>query len=136
MYHYTKLSFLSVKNTFKKACGLEILGSSKKFVGRNIFSVKSFVSSSHFYHFSSISSMCKKCPYSEFFWSVFFRIWTEYGEMLRISPYPVQMRENTGSEKLRIRTFFTQWLSSRCKENRRLVSTGIMVKHQTLFLHL
>ena len=60
----TKLSFLSVKNTFKKACSLEILGSSKKFVGRNIFSVKSFVSSPHFYHFSSISSMRKKCPYS------------------------------------------------------------------------
>ena len=26
----------------------------------------------------------KKCPYSEFFWSVFFRIWTEYGQILPI----------------------------------------------------
>ena len=28
----------------------------------------------------------KKCPYSKFFWSVFFRVWIEYS---------VQMRENT-----------------------------------------
>ena len=36
----------------------------------------------------------EKCPYSEFFWSVFSRIRTEYGEILRISPYSVRMREN------------------------------------------
>ena len=35
----------------------------------------------------------KKCPYSELFWSAFFRIRTEYGE-IRISPYSVRMREN------------------------------------------
>ena len=27
-----------------------------------------------------------KCPYLEFFWFVFSIIWTEYGEILRISP--------------------------------------------------
>ena len=32
------------------------------------------------------SSLREKCPYSEFFWSVFSRIWT-------ISPYSVRMRE-------------------------------------------
>ena len=37
------------------------------------------------------STMCEKCPYSELFWSVFSRIWT--GEILRISPYSVRMRE-------------------------------------------
>ena len=37
----------------------------------------------------------EKCPYSEFFWSVFSRIRIEYGEILRISPYSVWMRENT-----------------------------------------
>ena len=37
----------------------------------------------------------EKCPYSEFFWSIFSHIWTEYGEILRISPYSVRMRENT-----------------------------------------
>ena len=35
----------------------------------------------------------KKCPYSELFWSVFSRIWTEYREILCISLYSVQMRE-------------------------------------------
>ena len=39
-------------------------------------------------------SLREKCPYSEFFWSVFSRIPTEYGEILRISPYWVRMREN------------------------------------------
>ena len=38
--------------------------------------------------------MRKKCPYSELFWSVVSRIWTEYEEILRISPYSVRMREN------------------------------------------
>ena len=36
----------------------------------------------------------KKCPYSELFWSTFSRIRTEYGEILRISPYSVRMQEN------------------------------------------
>ena len=37
----------------------------------------------------------EKCPYSELFWSAFSRIWTEYGEILCISPYSARMRENT-----------------------------------------
>ena len=41
------------------------------------------------------STLREKCLYSEFFWSVFFRIQTEYGEILRISPYSDQMHENT-----------------------------------------
>ena len=36
----------------------------------------------------------QKCRYSELFWSVFSRIWTEYGEILRTSPYSFRMREN------------------------------------------
>ena len=50
----------------------------------------------------------EKCPYSEFFWSVFSRIRTEYGEILRTSAYSVQMWENTDQKKLRIWTLFTQ----------------------------
>ena len=34
-------------------------------------------------------------PYSKFSWSVFSRIRTESGEIIRISSYKVQMRENT-----------------------------------------
>ena len=45
-----------------------------------------------------------------FFWSVFSRIWTEYREIRSISSYSVRMRENTEQKKLRIWTFFTQWL--------------------------
>ena len=41
-------------------------------------------------------SLRKKCPYSELLWSVFSRIWTEYGQIRRISPYSARMRENAG----------------------------------------
>ena len=40
-------------------------------------------------------TLLEKCPYSELFWSVFFRIWTEYGETRSVSSYSFQMRENT-----------------------------------------
>ena len=43
------------------------------------------------------------------FWSVFSRIWTEYGEILRISPYSARMWENTDQKILRIWTLFRQW---------------------------
>ena len=41
------------------------------------------------------AALRKKCPYSELFWSVVSRIRTEYGELLRISPHSVRIRENT-----------------------------------------
>ena len=47
-------------------------------------------------------SLRKRYPYSELFWSLFARIWTEHGEILRISPYSVQMRENLGKMRTRI----------------------------------
>ena len=50
----------------------------------------------------------EKCPYSKFSWHVFSRIWNEYGEILPISPYSVQMRVITDQRKLWIRTPFTQ----------------------------
>ena len=37
----------------------------------------------------------EKCPYSEFFWSLFSRIQTKYGEIWSISPYSAQTQENT-----------------------------------------
>ena len=40
----------------------------------------------------------EKCPYSEFFWSVFSRIRTEYGEISCISPCSARMRENTDNK--------------------------------------
>ena len=53
----------------------------------------------------------KSVQIKSFFWSVFSRIWTEYGEILRISPYSVQMQENTEWKKLRIWTLFTQCIA-------------------------
>ena len=43
----------------------------------------------------STYTLHEKCPYSEFFWPVFSYTRTEYGEIRSISPYSVQMRENT-----------------------------------------
>ena len=40
----------------------------------------------------------EKCPYPEFFWSSFSRIQTEYGKILRISLFSVQMEENTSQK--------------------------------------
>ena len=37
----------------------------------------------------------EKCPYSELFWSAFSRIRTEYGKILRMSRYSVQMWKNS-----------------------------------------
>ena len=42
-----------------------------------------------------------------FFWSIFSRIRTELEEILRISPYSVQIRENTDQKKLHFWTLFT-----------------------------
>ena len=41
----------------------------------------------------------RKCSHSELFWSVFFHIRTEYGEILRISPYSVRMWEIAEQKK-------------------------------------
>ena len=41
-----------------------------------------------------------KCPYSEFFWSVFSRIGAGYGEMRGISPYSDWMRGKAVQEGL------------------------------------
>ena len=51
----------------------------------------------------------KSIKVRSFFWSVFSRIRTEYGE---IPPYSVRMRKNTDQKKLRIGTLFTQWMVS------------------------
>ena len=45
-----------------------------------------------------ICSLREKCLYSEFFWSLFSHIQTEYGEILCISSSSVQIRENTGQK--------------------------------------
>ena len=48
----------------------------------------------------------EECPYSELFWSVFSLIRTEYGEILLVSPYSIQMRENTDQNNFEYGHFF------------------------------
>ena len=48
----------------------------------------------------------KNCSFSQFFWPVFFPIWTD--------PNLGRMREKS-PEKLRIRTLFTQWYRGHCQ---------------------
>ena len=51
------------------------------------------------------NTLRKKCLYSEFFWFVFFRIWTEYWQIRNISPYSVWMWENTDKKRTKYRRF-------------------------------
>ena len=53
----------------------------------------------------------KSVQMRSFIWSLFSRIWTEYGDLLCKSPYSFRMRENLDQKKLRILTLFTHWLS-------------------------
>ena len=47
----------------------------------------------------------EKCPYSDLFWTAFSSIRTAYGEIFRIFPYSVRMRENTGQNTPNTDTF-------------------------------
>ena len=62
---------------------------------------------SNFAHFFTLS-LRKKCPYSELPLSVSPRIQTECGEILRIPPYSVLMRENTDQNNSEYGQFFAQ----------------------------
>ena len=42
--------------------------------------------------------MREKCPYSEFFWTLFSSIRTEYGDLLCKSTHSVRMQENTNQK--------------------------------------
>ena len=49
-------------------------------------------------YFKILQSLCEKCPNTEFFWSVFPRIWTEYGDI-----YAVNFCIQSEYEKIRTR---------------------------------
>ena len=49
--------------------------------------------------------MRKKCQYSEILWSVIFSFRTEYGDLLRKSPYSVRMRKNMNQQNSKHRRF-------------------------------
>ena len=60
-----------------------------------------------FFPFPLSDPLRKKCPYSDFLWPVFFRIRSEYGETLCISPYSIQMRENTDQKNFEYGHYMT-----------------------------
>ena len=57
---------------------------------------------------NNLTHCVKSIQIQSFFWSVFSRIRTEYGEIRSMSPYSDQMRENADQKNLRIWTLFTQ----------------------------
>ena len=59
---------------------------------------------------SDCNLLHEKCPNTDMFLVCVFLIWTVYGDLLRKSPYSVQIQENTDEKKLRIWTLCTQWL--------------------------
>ena len=65
----------------------------------------------------------EKCPHSESFWSLFSRVRTEYGEILRISPYSVRMQENPDQNNYEYGHF-------RC-----LRESCLRLCHNLLFIH-
>ena len=76
---------------------------------------------------------CLKCvwPYSEFFWSVFSRIWTEYGEIFCISQIfcislcSIRMRENTEQKNPNMDTFHAVFPLNTTHYIRRILSHGL-----------
>ena len=52
----------------------------------------------------------KRVQTRSYLWSVFSRIWTEYGDLWSKSPYLAKIRENMDQEKLRIWALYMQWL--------------------------
>ena len=55
-------------------------------------------------------SLREKCPYSEFFWSLFSHIHADMRDTPHLSVFNPNVGK-CGQEKLRIRTLFTQWIS-------------------------
>ena len=58
----------------------------------------------------------EKCPYSEFFWSVFSRIQTKYGEIRSISPYSVRMWKNKDKKNSEYRHFSRSKRKTYCNQ--------------------
>ena len=74
--------------------------SPQKFLKSKNLLTKSFGKSGQFF----CQEHCVKCAHSEFFWSVFSRIRTEYGDLCE-SPYLVRLRENTDEKNSKYRNF-------------------------------
>ena len=77
---------------------------------------------------TEVQSLLRKCPYVEFFWSAFLPIWTEYGEILRISPDSNQIWENTDQKNSNTDTFYAvNWFLMRVQD----IETSDLRKQRT-----
>ena len=70
-------------------------------------------------------SLCKGCPYLEFFCSVFSSIWTKNGDLLRKSPYSVQRRVNTEQKNSEYRHFSRSVLYYRSLDPRYVLLSSV-----------
>ena len=96
--YYSKICYRTLETLHKKWSFL--LRISPKNLTKSVVSRRF----GHIFCVKSVQILC-------YFWSVSSRIQTEYGQIRSISPYSVQMWENTDQKKLRIWTLSTQWFS-------------------------
>ena len=75
----------------------------------------------------------EKCPYSEFFRSIFSRIRTEYGETRSISPYSVQMRGNKDQKKSEYGHFSHSVVVK--NENIKATSVAVLIQFFTTYVY-
>ena len=59
------------------------------------------------YGYPRSGSRRKKCPYSEFFWSVYSRIWSQYGDLQSKYSYSVQIGEIRTRKSPNTDTFYS-----------------------------
>ena len=59
---------------------------------------------------SGLNAIFKKCPYLEFFHSLFSRIWTKYGELTCESQTNLRIQSQCGKIRTRKTTLFTQYV--------------------------
>ena len=76
---------------------------------RHLFSFWQYAKQNFCFIGSVVSHCVKGVQIRSFFWSIFSCIRTEFGGLLRKSPYSVRIQEDTVQKKLRIWTPFTQF---------------------------
>ena len=89
-YQRLKLGVVELVNKFECLCGL-LDDKMMNFT----FWICALIMLWRFSKISSHLTLPENCAYSKLLWSVLSHIWIEYGEVRSVSPYWVQMRENT-----------------------------------------
>ena len=80
--------------------------------------------------------MRKKSPYSEFFWPVFFCIWTDYEDLPCKSPYSIRMRENRNQESSECGHLYSASIYTGFELKTSLRTTRTLSNYALLFLSL